>query len=71
VTPDPYALFELSRDPRPPDYALDYVRFVLEDSDIEHPIVVSARIRPDWLAAVAADIGVIELPLEQAIESFA
>jgi hypothetical protein len=47
------------------------VRFVLEDSDIEHPIVVSARIRPDWLTAVAADIGVIELPLEQAIESFA
>ncbi|MEX1217717.1 MAG: alpha/beta hydrolase [Acidimicrobiales bacterium] len=70
-TPDPYALLELSRDPRPADYALDYVRFVLEDSEIEHPIVVSARIRPDWLTAVAADIGVIELPLEQAIASFA
>ena len=69
--PDPYALLELSRDPRPPDYALDYVRFVLEDSEIENPIVVSARIRPEWLAAVAADIGVIELPLDQAIESFA
>jgi pimeloyl-ACP methyl ester carboxylesterase len=69
--PDPYALLELSRDPRPPDYALDYVRFILEDSEIENPIVVSARIRPEWLAAVASDIGVIELPLEQAIESFA
>ena len=68
--PDTYALLELSRDPRPPDYALDYVRFVLEDSEIENPIVVSARIRPEWLAAVAADIGVIELPLDQAIESF-
>ena len=69
--PDPYALLELSSDPRPPDYALDYVRFILEDSEIENPIVVSARIRPEWLAAVASDIGVIELPLEQAIESFA
>lgn len=70
VTPDPYALLELSRDPRPPDYALEYVRFVLEDSEIEHPIVVSARIRPEWMAAVASDIGVIELPLEEAIASF-
>ena len=71
TTPDPYALLELSRDPRPPDYALDYVRFILEDSELDAPIVVSSRIRPEWLAAVAADIGVIELPLEQAIESFA
>lgn len=70
ATPDPYALAELSRDPRPPDYALDYVRFILESSPLEHPIVVSARIKPDWLAAVAADIGVIELPLEQAVASF-
>ena len=70
ATPDPYALLELSRDPRPPDYALEYVRFVLEDSEIENPIVVSARIRPEWMAAVASDIGVIELPLEEAIASF-
>lgn len=70
-TPDPYALAELSRDPRPPDYALDFVRFVLEDSPLPNPIVVSARIRPDWLAAVAADIGVVEMPLEQALASFA
>ena len=69
-TPDPAALAELSRDPRPPDYALDFVRFALEDSPLPHPIVVSSRIRPDWLAAVAADIGVVELPLEQAIASF-
>jgi len=71
TTPDPYALLELSRDPRPPDYALEYVRFVLEDSELEHPIVVSSRIRPDWMAAVASDIGVIELSLEDAIASFA
>lgn len=69
-TPDPYALHELSRDPRPPDYALDYVRFAIDDSPLDHPIVVSARIRPDWLVAVAAEIGVLDLPLEQAISTF-
>lgn len=69
-TPDPFALLELSRDVRPADYALDYVRFVLEDSELENPIVVSARIRPDWLAAVAADIGVIELSMAEAVAAF-
>jgi pimeloyl-ACP methyl ester carboxylesterase len=69
-TPDPYALQELSRDPRPADYALDYVRFAIDDSPLEHPIVVSARIRPDWLSAVVAEIGVLDLPLDQAIASF-
>lgn len=71
AVPDPYALAELSRDPRPPDYALDYVRFYMDESTVTDPIVVSARIRPDWLVAVAAEIGVVELPLEQAIASFA
>ncbi len=71
AAPDPYALVELSRDVRPADYALDFVRFALEDSELEQPIVVSARIRPDWLAAVAADIGVVELPLPEAVASFA
>lgn len=66
-TPDPYALLELSRDVRPPDYALDFVRFAVEDSEVDTPIVVSAQVRPDWLAAVAADIGVVELPLDEAL----
>ncbi|MCU0309897.1 MAG: alpha/beta hydrolase [Acidimicrobiales bacterium] len=69
VTPDPYALLELSRDVRPPDYALDFVRFAVEDSEVPAPIVVSARVRPDWLAAVAADIGVLDLPLEEALRT--
>ena len=69
-TPDPYALIELSRDVRPPDYVLDYVRFALEESELEDPVVVSARIRPEWLAAVAADPGVVEAPLAEAVASF-
>ena len=37
TTPDPYALLELSRDVRPPDYALDFVRFAIEGSDARAP----------------------------------
>lgn len=70
-TPDPYALLELSRDVRPPDYALDFVRFALEGSELDHPIVVSARNRPDWLAAVADEIDVLDLPLTEAVSLFA
>jgi pimeloyl-ACP methyl ester carboxylesterase len=69
-TPDPYALIELSRDVRPPDYALDYLRFALEESELETPVVVAARIRPDWLVAIAADVSVVEAPLADAVASF-
>ena len=71
TSPDPFALLELSRDVRPADYALDFVRFAIEDSELDHPIVVSARVRPDWLVAVAADLDVVELPLTDALEMFA
>ncbi|MCD9625450.1 alpha/beta fold hydrolase [Rhabdothermincola salaria] len=69
--PDPYALLELSRDVRPPDYAMDFLRFVVEESDLEAPIVVSARIRPPWVEAVADAVGVIDLPLEEAVAHLA
>ena len=68
--PDPFALIELARDVRPPDYASLFVRFALEGSDLAEPIVVSAVSRPEWLAAVAAEPGVIELPLEAALAHF-
>jgi pimeloyl-ACP methyl ester carboxylesterase len=71
ATPDPFALLELSRDVRPPDYALDFVRFAIEGSELEHPIVVSARIRPDWLVAVAAELDVLDLSLVDAVAHFA
>jgi hypothetical protein len=43
------------------------VRFAVEDAQVPNPIVVSARVRPDWLAAVAADIGVLDLPIDEAL----
>ena len=60
ATPDPYALAELGRDLRPPDYATAFSRLALQGSDLEQPITVAARFRPSWLRAVAGEPGVGE-----------
>jgi pimeloyl-ACP methyl ester carboxylesterase len=49
--PDPFALFEMSHDVRPPDYAVEYVRLVMEGSDLARPLAVCAVERPEWLTA--------------------
>lgn len=59
-TPDPYALAELGRDLRPPDYATAFSRLALQGSDLDRPITVVARFRPAWLRAVAEEPGVAE-----------
>ena len=59
LPPDPYALFELSRDLRPPDYATLFVRLAVEGSGLDEPIAVAAMVKPPWLAAVADEIGVV------------
>jgi pimeloyl-ACP methyl ester carboxylesterase len=71
AVPDPFALLELARDVRPPDYAQTYVRFVTERSELERPIIVSAVVRPAWLAAVAAEPGVGEEDLSSALAYYA
>lgn len=71
AVPDPFALLELARDVRPPDYAQTYVRFVTERSELERPIIVSAVVRPAWLAAVAAEPGVGEEGLSSALAYYA
>jgi pimeloyl-ACP methyl ester carboxylesterase len=65
--PDPWALAELSRDVRPPDYATSFVRQALQFSALSWPFAVCARWRPPWLEAVAAEPGVLEVSLEDAI----
>lgn len=67
VPPDPWALVELARDVRPPDYALTYLRFAQERSPASEPVLVAAALRPDWLAAVADDPSVRTLPLAEAV----
>ena len=71
TAPDPWALLELSRDLRPRDYATLYVRLALQGSDLPEPITVSARFRPSWLAAVAAEPGVPHRPVRQALAAYA
>jgi pimeloyl-ACP methyl ester carboxylesterase len=65
--PDPYALVELGRDLRPPDYATAFVRLALEGSPLDEPITVSAVYRPAWLQAVAAQHGVAEASAADAL----
>jgi len=58
VPPDPWALVELTRDPRPPDYATAFVRQAVQYSGLAEPITVCAVGRPPWLEAVVAEPGV-------------
>ncbi len=58
--PDPYALAELGRDLRPPDYATTFARLAVQGSGLDEPISVVARFRPAWLRAVVDEPGVAE-----------
>jgi len=69
--PDPFALAELSRDLRPPDYATVFVRQALELSGLEQPLAVCGAERPEWLGAVAADPGVTVTALPEALALYA
>lgn len=69
--PDPFALVELARDVRPEDYATTYARQALQFSGRDVPLAVAAVVRPPWLAAVAAEPGVVSEPLAAALARFA
>ena len=66
-SPDPYALVELGRDLRPPDYAASFVRLALAGSELDEPIAVTTVVRPDWLDAVAREHGVMDVTLAEAL----
>jgi pimeloyl-ACP methyl ester carboxylesterase len=70
VAPDPYAIVELTRDVRPPDYAASFARQAVALSEVEHPITVSAVGRPPWLEAVVNEVGVREAPVDVALASY-
>ncbi|MCU1354369.1 MAG: mhpC [Acidimicrobiales bacterium] len=69
--PDPWAMAELARDVRPPDYATSYARLALQLSGLDEPLTVSAVVRPPWLEAVAAEPGVVQRPLGEALRHYA
>jgi pimeloyl-ACP methyl ester carboxylesterase len=70
-TPDPYALIELTRDVRPPDYAATFARQAAATSPLETPLTVSTVGRPPWLEAVAAEVGVAAVPAPEALAGYA
>lgn len=70
-TPDPWALYELSRDVRPPDYAQTFARLAATLSGLDTAIAVSGVNRPPWLEAVAVEPGVTECSPADALALFA
>lgn len=69
--PDPYALLELERDVRPPDYALSFAEHARAHSGLEYPIAVCAAERPPWLAALANAPGVAVSSVADALARYA
>ncbi len=69
--PDPFALLELARDVRPPDYATSFVRQACQLSQLDRPISVCAIERPDWLAAVVEEPGTVVTTLAEALSHYA
>jgi pimeloyl-ACP methyl ester carboxylesterase len=69
--PDPFALTELSRDIRTPDYAAVLVRMALLGSPVDHPVTVASVNRPGWVRAVVDEPGVVDLGVAEALERYA
>ncbi|MGH9138824.1 MAG: alpha/beta fold hydrolase [Acidimicrobiales bacterium] len=65
--PDPFALAELARDIRSPDYAAIFARMALLSSPLQHPIAVCSVNRPEWCAAVVDEPGVLDVSVAEAI----
>jgi pimeloyl-ACP methyl ester carboxylesterase len=71
TAPDPYALVELTRDVRPPDYAASFAAQASHLSGLENPVSVAAIGRPPWLEAVVEVIGVRVTTAAQALADHA
>ncbi len=69
-TPDPWALYELTRDVRPPDYAATFARQASTRSGLDTAIAVVGVNRPPWLEGVIAEPGVVECTLPEALATF-
>ena len=72
TAPDPWALIELSRDARPPNYAVTFARLAVTGSTLDEPIAVAARVAPPWIEAINAEAGVMtNTSLEEALAIYA
>ena len=71
VPPDPWALIELTRDPRPADYASTFVRQAVMFSGLDEPIRVTSVGRPPWVEAVLEDPSVRTSTMKEAVAFYA
>ena len=55
----------------PPDYATSFARQATQLSGLGSPLAVCARWRPPWLEAVAAEPGVLDVTVEEALAYYA
>jgi pimeloyl-ACP methyl ester carboxylesterase len=69
--PDPYALMELSREVRPPDYAATYARQALALGGVDPAICVTTAWLPEWLSVVANELGVQRCTTAEALALYA
>jgi pimeloyl-ACP methyl ester carboxylesterase len=69
--PDPFAMLELSRDIRPPDYVMSFARAAMEHSELEAPLAVAAMGQPAWLAAVMEELVLERTSVEDALAAYA
>jgi pimeloyl-ACP methyl ester carboxylesterase len=69
--PDPFALVDLARDVRPPDYATSFARQASQLSGLERPLSVCSIERPDWLRAVLEEPSVADTTLAEALTHYA
>jgi pimeloyl-ACP methyl ester carboxylesterase len=70
-TPDPWAVLELTRDVRPPDYAATFARQAAVRSGLDTALAVTGVNRPPWLDAVIAEPGVVQCTTAEALGLFA
>ena len=70
-TPDPWAVLELTRDVRPPDYAATFARQAATRSGLDLAIAVTGVNRPPWLEAVASEPGATVCSVAEALALFA
>jgi pimeloyl-ACP methyl ester carboxylesterase len=70
-TPDPWAVLELTRDVRPPDYATTFARQAATRSGLDTAIAVTGVNRPPWLEAVAKEPGTVECTVADAVALYA
>ena len=67
--PDPFAIAELERDVRPPDYAAVFATLAAERSGLGPALLICAEERPPWLAGMVGRRGVEVCQLGEALSA--